>query len=96
MHVVYSKIIIGNFTTNLAESYMNVHSKFNGGKQINRSQIGSWQGRCAGAGLRLNLEPSWGPVTWEKATKTTPSATFKIVASSKCNRAVKDRKRKST
>ena len=75
---------------------MNVRSKFDGGKQINRSQRGSWQGRCAGAGLRLNLGPGWGPVTWEKATKTTPSATFKAVASSKCNRAVKDRKRKST
>ena len=90
------EIVIGNFTTNLAESYMNVRSKFDSGKQVNRSQRGSWQGRCAGAGLRLNLGPDWGPVTWEKATKTTPSATFKAVASSQCNCAAKDRKRKST
>ena len=39
-------IILGNFTTNLAESYMSVRAKFDGGKQINRSQSGSWQGRC--------------------------------------------------
>ena len=31
---------------------MNVRSKFDGGKQINRLQRGSCQGRCAGAGLR--------------------------------------------
>ena len=65
--------VIGDFTTNLAKSYMNVCSKFDGGKQINRSQRGSWQGRCAGAGLRLNIGPDWGPTTWESVTKTAPS-----------------------
>ena len=39
--------ILGNFTTNLAESWMHIRSKFDGGKQINRSQAGSWQGRWA-------------------------------------------------
>ena len=53
-------LVTGNFTTNLAESYMNVCSKFDGGKQINQSQRGSWQERCAGAGLRLNIGPDWG------------------------------------
>ena len=87
--------VTGNFTTNLAESYMNVRSKFDGGKQINRSQRGSWQGRCAGAGLRLNIGPDWGPTTWESITKTAPSATFKVVGSSKCAKVAKDRKRKA-
>ena len=50
--------ITGNFTTNLAESYMHVRSKFNGGKQINRSQKGSWQSRCTGAALKMNEGPS--------------------------------------
>ena len=87
--------VTGNFTTNLAESYMNVRSKFDGGKQINRSQRGSWQGRCAGAGLRLNIGPDWAPIAWEKVTKTAPSATFTEVGSSKCTKMAKDRKRKA-
>ena len=74
---------------------MNVRSKFDGGKQINRSQRGSWQGRCAGAGLRLNIGPDWGPITWEKVTNTAPSATFTDVAASKCKSVAQDRKRKS-
>ena len=51
---------------NLAEGYMHIHSKFDGGKQINRSQSGSWEARCAGAVLRVNEEPEWAPKCWEK------------------------------
>ena len=54
---------LGNFTTNLAESLMHICSKFDGGKQINRSQAGSWQGRCAKAGLHCNEGTGWGPTT---------------------------------
>ena len=84
----------GNFTTNLAESYMNVRAKFDGGKQINRSQSGSWQARCAGAGLRMNEGPTWGPSTWGKIISA-PGTTFTKVAESKCHKVNKDRKRKS-
>ena len=31
--------LLGNFTTNLAESLMHIRSKFDGGKVINRSQF---------------------------------------------------------
>ena len=88
------QIILGNFTTNLAESYMNVRAKFDGGKQINRSQSGSWQGRCAGVGLRMNEGSMWGPIAWEK-TVSTPSMTFTRVAESKQRKSNEDRKRKS-
>ena len=74
---------------------MKVRSKFDGGKQINRSQKGSWQGRCAGAGLWLNIGPDWGSTTWESVTKTAPSVTFKVIGSSKCAKVAKDRKRKA-
>ena len=47
--------LIDNVTTNLAESWMHVRSKFDGGKVINRSQSGSWEHRCMGAGLQHNL-----------------------------------------
>ena len=57
--------LIGNFTTNLAESWMHIHTKFDGGKVVNRSQSGSFQHRCMGAGLRLNDGPMWGPTSWK-------------------------------
>ena len=47
--------LIGNFTTNLAENWMNIRAKFDGGKMFNCSQVGSWEFRCMGAGLQLNL-----------------------------------------
>ena len=74
---------------------MNVRAKFDGGKQINRSQSGSWQARCAGARLRINKGPAWGPATWEKVLST-PSATFTKVAQSKSKKVEKDHKQKST
>ena len=55
----------GNFTTNLAEGYMHIRSKFDGGKQINRSQSGSWEARCAGAALRVNVTDWKDTQTWQ-------------------------------
>ena len=74
---------------------MHIRSKFDGGKQINRSQRGSWQSRCAGAGLRINDGPNWGPACWENITGLSPSKTFKVVAAKRSETAIKDRKRKS-
>ena len=74
---------------------MHVRTKFDGGKQINRSQSGSWTGRCAGAVLRMNDGPGWGPTCWEKVTGLPPSETFKAVAEERCKKT-SDRKRKAT
>ena len=35
--------LLGNFTTDLAESWMHMRMKFDGGKVVNRSQSGSFQ-----------------------------------------------------
>ena len=67
--------LIGNFTTNLAEGWMQVRSKFDGGKVINRSPSGSWEHRCHGAALQQNLGRSWGPPTWAKMTSS-PATRF--------------------
>ena len=75
---------------------MHIRSKFDGGKQINRNQAGSWQGRCAGAGLRCNEGAAWGPTTWQKATHREPSDVFKRAAADAIKRNDKDRKRKAT
>ena len=53
--------LIENVTTNIAESWMHVRSKYDGGKVINRSQSGSWGNRCMGAGLQHNMGKQWGP-----------------------------------
>lgn len=74
---------------------MHIRSKFDGGKQINRIQSGSWEGRCAGAGLRCNLGPSWGPQAWEKAIGT-PSDVFVAAGESAVQQCEKDRKRKAS
>ena len=72
-----------------------MHSKFDGGKQINRSQAGSWQGRCAGADLRYNEGAGWRPTTWQKAVHTEPSSAFKLAAANAIKRIKNDRKRKA-
>ncbi len=43
--VAKSNQLIGNHTTNLAECWMHIRTKFDGGKIINRSQSGSWEHR---------------------------------------------------
>ena len=80
--VMHTFMHAGNFTTNLAECWMNIRTEFDGGKQYNRSQSGSWEGRCAGAGLQQNLGPEWGTVAWERATGEEANPIFKTAATS--------------
>ena len=37
---------------------------------INRSQSGSWEFRCMGAGLQQNLGHAWGPGAFSEMTAT--------------------------
>ncbi len=53
--VAKAEQLIDNVTTNLAESWMHVRTKYDGGKVINRSQSGSWEHHCMGAGLQHNM-----------------------------------------
>ena len=75
---------------------MHIRSKFDGGKQINRSQSGAWEGRCAGAGLRQNLGPEWGPEAWEKVTGKAANSIFKAASKVTCQQLETDRKRKAS
>ena len=60
--------LLSNETTNLAENWMNVRAKFDGGKVINRSQSGSWQHCCMGAGLWHNMGDKWDLQAWKYMT----------------------------
>jgi hypothetical protein len=62
--------LVTNQTTNLAECYMNIRCKFDGGKFYNRVQRGSFQHRCYGVGLRFQTGPDWSSLAWSRATGT--------------------------
>ena len=102
IQVVISRLVskahqlINNFTTNLAENWMHVRCKFDGGKVVNRSQSGSWEHRCYGAGLEQNLGKCWSPQTWEQVTESCPNQIFTDVAECRARKANTDRKRKAT
>ncbi|CAG2204291.1 unnamed protein product [Mytilus edulis] len=68
--------LLGNNTTNLAESWMHIRCKFDGGKLYNLCNRGSWHGRCFGGGLRMNFGPEWSPKVWQKTTATQPGFFF--------------------
>ncbi|VDI80111.1 Hypothetical predicted protein [Mytilus galloprovincialis] len=53
-------------TTNLAENWMSIRAKFDGGKFYNRVNRGSWHARCYGGGLRKNFGPKWSPTVWRR------------------------------
>ena len=75
---------------------MHIRCKFDGRKQINRSQSGSWEGRWAGAGLRQVLGPAWGPKAWKNATGCEANPIFKSTAEMKEKQVDTDRKRKAS
>jgi len=68
--------LIGNFTTNLAESWMSIRSKFDGCKMYNRCNRGSWHSRCYGGALRKNLGAAWSPLVWHRHTGVKPGTAF--------------------
>ncbi len=61
--------LIGNETTNLAESWMAIRTKFDGGKRVDRCKKYAWRTRCWGAGLRSILGHTWSPRAWEVITR---------------------------
>ena len=93
--VAKAEQLIDNVTTNLAESWMHVRCKFDGGKVINRSQSGSWEHRCMGAGLQHNLGKEWGPTLWKKMTGSSPSKVFSDVMQRSAKKSSKEKERKA-
>lgn len=73
-----SRSLITNDTSNLAECFMSLVAKASGGKQINRSQRGSYQHRCQAAGLSLQLDSNWLCATHEAITGRSPTTALKL------------------
>ena len=102
IQVVLSRLVekasqlLGSETTNLAECWMHIRSKFDGGKVINRSQSGSWEHRCMGAALQQNMGKEWGTAVWSKMTEAPPNRIFLNTAKHSAKKADSDRKRKAT
>ena len=88
--------LIGNFTTNMAEGWMNIRCKFDGGKLYNRSQSGSFEFSCMGAGLQQNFGLDWGPQAFSEMTDNVVNPVYKDVACAISKKTANDRKRKVT
>ena len=88
--------LIDKFTTNLAKNWMQVCCKFDGGKVINRSQSGSWEFHCYGAGLKQNIGKHWSPNTWKDVIESNPNQVFTNMTLSIARKADFDRKCKAT
>ena len=63
---------------------------------VNRSQSGSWEFRCMGAGLQFNIGHDWGPQPFSDMTESEVNPVYHIVAEKSKQKIANDRKRKST
>ena len=68
--------LIGNFTSNLAESWMHIRCKFDGAKSSNKCFKGSFYARCYGGALRSLMGPAWAPQVFQSITGSRPDNIF--------------------
>ena len=87
--------LISNSTSNIAECFMNIRCKFDGGKFYNQIQRGSFQHRTYGAGLRFQLGPDWSSKIWKQATGSKPTDIAKKFGTTEICKHEHDKKRKS-
>ena len=88
--------LVNNVMTNLAESWMHIRAKYDGGKVINGSQSGSWEHRCMGAGILQNIGRDWGPEVWKEMACCSPNKVFTNTAERSAKKASNEKKRKAT
>lgn len=88
--------LITNSTSNLAECFMGIRCKFDGGKVFNRIQRGSFQHRCYGAGLRFQLGPDWTSRAWNHVTGDNPGEITNTYYEGRAKQHQKTMKRKRT
>ena len=64
--------LVANKNINLAECYMNMRSKFDGGKFYNHIQRGGFQHLCYRAGQQSQIGSDWSSQVWSRAIGTEP------------------------
>ena len=68
--------LFGNFTSNLAESWMHIRCKFDGGKVNNKCFRASFYARCYGGALRSAKGPAWSPMVYQQVTGKRPDSVY--------------------
>ena len=91
-----SNRLVGNFTSNLAESWMHIRCKFDGGKMTNRCFRGSFLARCFGGSLRAMKGPAWSPMVYSQVTGKRADDVFLGTYRKRAKRYVDTRKRQAT
>lgn len=66
--------LTANMTNNQAERYNALVAKFVGGKRVDFSKRGGYEGRCVGAGLAHTGGPGWHASPWKRHTGRSPGA----------------------
>jgi len=69
--------LVFNTTTNIAENFMSLVAKFNGGKRVNFTKTGSYQRRILGATQVHSRGQSWHLSPWKKLAGKSPGKFFK-------------------
>lgn len=69
--------LVFNTTTNIAENFMSLVAKFNGGKRVNFTRTGSYQRRVLGATQVHSRGQSWHLSPWKKLAGKSPGKFFK-------------------
>ena len=85
-----------NVTSNLAETYIDIRTYFDGGKLFNRVQSGSFEARCYAAGLRFQNGIEWCLPAWEKYVGNPATGSLQCLVKQTQQRRQQDKERKST
>ena len=68
--------LIGNMTSNLAESWMAIRTKMDSCKKVERVWPNLMDNKVYGPGLRNSLGIYWSPMTWQNVTMTPATVPF--------------------
>ena len=88
--------LIHNFTTNLAESWMHIRCKFDGGKVVNRSQSGSWEHTLLWCRSRAKPRKRMGSTSVAKVSRVIAQSGFLRHSNILCKKSCKGSKTQSS
>ncbi|XP_063229100.1 uncharacterized protein LOC134534548 [Bacillus rossius redtenbacheri] len=87
--------LVGNYTTNQAERFMSLVSKFSGGKRTDVGKKGRYKRCCLASGLSHVKGPHWHASPLKKMFGRSPGAIYKKVFNTRARASERGIKRKS-